>query len=398
VATPVYLVVPNSSGRAVVLSMARMNSIGAIDPLGQSLVVEAGATLASVQQAATDASLYFPLSMGSEESCTIGGTLATNAGGIAVLRYGTMRALALGLEVVLPDGRVWDGMLGLRKDNTGYDLKDLFIGSEGTLGVITRAVLKLYPQPKARATVFVALNGLEQALELLQLMREHHDDQLCAFEFMEKPCLDLIAAKMPHVRLPFDPVPKGAVLIELSDAKDHEVLQNALETTLGIALEGGMVSDALLAQHDTQRSDFWRVRESISAALAAAGKAARHDIALPIQNLVKFIAEAGQFVNDITPDAQPIVFGHLGDGNLHYNVIGPQDNDQTGFMERREPLVNGVHDLVKKYRGSISAEHGIGQLRRSELARIKPSLDLALMRQIKDVFDPDGLMNPGKLL
>ncbi|WP_035654751.1 FAD-binding oxidoreductase [Bradyrhizobium sp. STM 3809] len=389
---------PDASGRAIVLSLSRMNRIRAVDAIGQTIVVDAGVVLAKVQDAAREAGLLFPLSLGSEGSCTVGGNLAANAGGVAVLRYGVMRELTLGLEVVLPDGRVWDGLRALRKDNTGYALRDLFIGSEGTLGIITGAVLKLFPQPTARATAFVAVADAAAALKLLQSSRTRCGDRLTAFEFLTSATLEMILRQMPDARLPFAAIPEAAVLIELSDIGEEAALSERLEAALADAMAEGLVADAAIAQDGTQAKAFWRVRESVSEALVREGKALKHDIAVPVAEIADFVAVMDAAVGAALPGIRPMVFGHLGDGNLHYNLMRPLAMTEADFHGHGPRITRLVHDEITRRRGSISAEHGIGQLRTSEMPLCKPPLELELMRALKRALDPHGLMNPGKLL
>ncbi|MGJ4918835.1 FAD-binding oxidoreductase [Bradyrhizobium sp. HKCCYLRH2060] len=389
---------PDASGRAIVLSLSRMNRIRAVDPVGQTIVVDAGIVLARVQDAAREAGLFFPLSLGSEGSCTVGGNLAANAGGVAVLRYGVMRELTLGLEVVLPDGRIWDGLRALRKDNTGYALRDLFIGSEGTLGVITGAVLKLFPRPTARATAFVAVADAAAALNLLRLSRARCGDRLTAFEFLTSATLEMILRQMPDIRLPFAALPEAAVLIELSDIGEEAALTARLETTLAAAMTEGLASDAVVAQDGTQAKAFWRVRESVSEALVREGRALKHDISVPVAEIADFVTVMDAAVGAALTGIRPMVFGHLGDGNLHYNLMRPLDMSEDEFYRYGPRITRLVHDEITRRRGSISAEHGIGQLRTAEMPLCKPPLELELMLQLKRTLDPHGLMNPGKLL
>ncbi|WP_257169928.1 FAD-binding oxidoreductase [Bradyrhizobium sp. SRS-191] len=389
---------PDTSGSAIVLSLSRMNRIRAVDAIGQTIVVDAGVVLAKVQDAAREAGLFFPLSLGSEGSCTVGGNLAANAGGVAVLRYGVMRELTLGIEVVLPDGRIWDGLRALRKDNTGYALRDLFISSEGTLGIITGAVLKLFPQPTARATAFVAVADAAAALKLLQRSRARCGDRLTAFEFLTATTLEMITRQIPDARLPFAGLPEAAVLIELSDIGEEAALMARLETTLTDAMTEGLVADAVVAQDGTQAKAFWRVRESVSEALVREGKALKHDISVPVAEIADFVAIMDAAVRAALPGIRPMVFGHLGDGNLHYNLMRPLDMSEAEFYECGPRITRLVHDEITRRRGSISAEHGIGQLRTAEMPLCKPPLELELMRQLKRTLDPHGLMNPGKLL
>jgi FAD/FMN-containing dehydrogenase len=385
---------PDGSADAILLSLERMRAIRAVDTIGNTMTVEAGMILADVQRTAMEAGRLFPLSLGAEGSCTIGGNLATNAGGIAVLRYGTMRDLALGLEVALADGRVWNGLSALYKDNTGYSLRNLFIGSEGTLGVITAAVLKLFPLPQARAVAVAAVAGLEPALELLAHVRDRCGDRLVAFEYMSGASVDLVLDHVEGVRLPLAQRPAGLVLVELADMHDDIGLRAQLEGTLGAALESGLAEDAAVAQDMGQATDFWRPREAISEALVRAGKALKHDVSVPVAQMAAFAREAAATADASPLPTRPIVFGHLGDGNLHYNLL-PQADAAPGVAAE---LTRRLHDVVARFGGSISAEHGIGQLRIGELARLKPALDLELMQGLKRLLDPSNILNPGKLL
>ncbi|WP_398479309.1 FAD-binding oxidoreductase [Tardiphaga sp.] len=389
---------PDMSGCAVVLSLVRMNRIRALDPIGQTMAVDAGVILANVQNAAQEAGFFFPLSLGAEGSCTIGGNLAANAGGVAVLRYGVMRELTLGLEVVLPDGRIWNGMKALRKDNTGYALRDLFIGSEGTLGIITGAVLKLFPQPTARATAFVAVADVGAALRLLGVVRKHCGDRLTAFEFLTGETLAMIQRQIDDVRVPLGKIPAAGVLIELSDIDDEMALSARLERALGAAMDDALVTDAVVAQDNAQAKSIWRLRESVSQALVREGKAIKHDISVPVAEIADFVAAADLAVAEALPGIRPMVFGHLGDGNLHYNLMRPLAMSEEAFVAQGGLLTRIVHDQTSRRHGSISAEHGIGQLRVGEMAVCKAPLELELMQALKRLLDPDGLMNPGKLL
>jgi len=389
---------PDASGTAIVLSLARLNRIRDIDTVGNTITVDAGVVLAKVQQAAEAAGRFFPLSLGAEGSCTIGGNLAANAGGVAVLRYGTMRELTLGLEVVLADGRVWDGLTALRKDNTGYALRELFIGSEGTLGIITGAVLKLFARPQARTSAFVAVENAAAALALLAAVRDRCGDRLTAFEFMTGECLSLILRHIGDARLPLSAMPQSAVLIELSDQDDEPALRERLEAALADSIESGLVSDAAIAQDGTQARAFWRIREGVSEALVREGKAAKHDVSMPVSAMADFVAAADASVRIAAPGVRPIVFGHLGDGNLHYNLLPAEGQDPAAFSALTPELTRIVHDEIGRRRGSISAEHGIGQLRVSEMPLRKAPLELELMHQLKHLLDPAGLLNPGKLL
>ena len=388
---------PDASGAQVVLSMVRMKTIREVDPLNNSLTVEAGVLLANVQAAAAEVNRFFPLSLGSEGSCTIGGNLATNAGGIAVLRYGNTRDLVLGIEAVLPDGRIWNGLRALRKDNTGYDLRHLFIGSEGTLGVITAAVLKLYPRPVDRATAWVGAPSIPALVQLLAQLRSHCGERLVAFEMMSQDSLSLVLEHVTATRPPLAGTHAFHALVELADTR-AQGLAEMLEEALGAALEEGWVQDVAVCTNASQATAFWKLREGISQAQVRAGKAIKHDIALPISAIAGFVEQADAALQAVQPGVRIINFGHLGDGNLHYNVLQPADISYTDMAERTALLNRTVHDLVHAMGGSISAEHGIGQLRREELPRYKPALEFELMMRIKQTLDPNQIMNPGKLL
>ncbi|MGN6659527.1 MAG: FAD-binding oxidoreductase [Achromobacter mucicolens] len=388
---------PDGSGAQVILSLNRMKRIREVDPVNNTLCADAGVLLADVQAAAREAGRFFPLSLGAEGSCTIGGNLATNAGGTAVLRYGNTRDLALGLEVVLPDGRVWNGLRGLRKDNTGYDLKSLFIGSEGTLGIITGAVLKLYPAPAGRVAAWVGAETPAQVVGLLSRLQSVCGERLTAFEMMSVRCLDLVVAHVSGAASPLAGRHAYYALVELSDTEPAG-LPGLLEAALGAALEAGVIQDCVVAMNDTQVQTLWRLREGISQAQVRAGKAVKHDIALPISRLAAFVEEADLALVSDFPGLPIINFGHIGDGNLHYNVLLPLDVAPAEYARLTAALNRRVHDLVAQRGGSISAEHGVGQLRRDELRRYKSPVEMDLMLMIKRALDPNQLMNPGKLL
>jgi FAD/FMN-containing dehydrogenase len=381
--------VPSGASREVVLSLSRLNRIRALDPLNDTATVEAGCVLAAVQQAAADAGRLFPLSLAAEGSCQIGGNLSTNAGGVNVLRYGTAREQVLGLEVVLPDGRIWDGLRGLRKDNTGYDLKQLFLGAEGTLGIITAAVLRLFPQPTATASAWIALDSPKAAVQLLGLLRERLGDRICAFELMSRACLEAVMAHAPGTQDPLAAVHPWYVLAELADSGEPQLLRERTETALADCAERRTLRDAALAQSGEQSRALWRIREMIPEAQFTNVK---HDISVPVSRIADFVELASQALEQVFPEAQVFCFGHVGDGNLHYNV-GPE-----GLMPRRAEISRIVYDKVAALGGSISAEHGLGQLKREEILRHKHPLELELMRALKRALDPKGLMNPGKLL
>ena len=393
--------VPDASGTQVLLSLARLNRIRAIDPANLTLTAEAGCVLQTLQEAAAAQGLLFPLSLAAEGSCTIGGNLATNAGGTQVLRYGNARELCLGLEVVTPDGEVWDGLSGLRKDNTGYALRDLYIGSEGTLGVITAATLKLCPQPAARMTALASCASLAAAAELLQLAQARLGAGLTGFEVMNAFSLTLVAKHFPQLRqpLPADPATPWAVLLEQSDNESEAHARGLFEGLLEAALERGLIADAAVAETVAQSKAMWHLRESIPLAQAEEGPNVKHDIALPISRIAEFVAATDAALMQAFPGIRLVDFGHLGDGNLHYNVQAPPGVAAADFVREHEHAVNTVvYDAVGRCGGSISAEHGIGALKRGELAHRKSPVALSLMRAIKRALDPQGRMNPGRVL
>ena len=389
---------PDDSGQQLVLSLSRMKRLREIDVANASLTAEAGCVLADVQAAAAGAGMLFPLSLAAEGSCTLGGNLATNAGGTQVLRYGNARELCLGLEVVTAAGEVWQGLSGLRKDNTGYDLRDLFIGSEGTLGIITAATMKLYPAPKERLTALAACNSPDDAVNLLRLARDRAGDALTGFEVMNRASLALVAQELPQLAQPLDAA-AWTVLLELSDAESAEHARQVFEGLLEAAFEAGIVQDAAIAQSLQQARDFWHLRESIPLAQAQAGLNIKHDIALPVSAIPGFVAEMDAALARYLPGIEVIDFGHLGDGNLHYNVQAPAGVAPAAFLAAHEAPINAmVYDAVQRRGGSISAEHGIGRLKREELAQRKDPTALALMQSIKRALDPLGLLNPGRLV
>jgi FAD/FMN-containing dehydrogenase len=390
--------VPDASGTQVLLSTTRLNRIRAIDRANLAMTVEAGCVLQAVQDAAAGAGLLFPLSLAAEGSCTIGGNLATNAGGTQVLRYGNARALCLGLEVVTAQGEVWHGLSGLRKDNTGYDLRDLFVGSEGTLGVITAATLALHPQPAARMTALAACRTLAATLDLLGRAQAVLGPGLTGFEVMNAFSLALVARHFPQLRQPLGAAP-WTVLVELSDAEGEAHARERFEALLGHALESGVIDDAAVAESLAQSQGLWHLRESIPLAQAEEGLNIKHDIALPVSRIPAFCTATDAALARAVPGVRLVNFGHLGDGNLHYNVQAPEGQDAAAFLREREHEVNAiVYDAVAAYGGSISAEHGVGVLKRDELPRYKDATALALMRSIKAALDPAGVMNPGRVI
>ena len=387
---------PDPSGKEVVVSLARMNRIRALDRDNATFTVEAGVTLAAAQQAAADADLLFPLSLAAEGSCTIGGNLSTNAGGTAVLRFGNTRDLVLGIEAVVADGRVWNGLRALRKDNTGYDLKQLFIGGEGTLGIVTAAVLKLYPSPRTRVTAFVAVADVARAIALRLHMSQAVGDRLTGFELIGDFALSL--SRKHHPVLP-DPLPGHPwyALLQIDDTAAQSA-QATVEEALVSAADAGLVLDATVAQTQDQADKLWALRENVSEGQRREGPNIKHDISLPVSAIPAFLERAEKALRDALPGVRFVIFGHLGDGNLHYNLSAPAGGDARAFMAN-EPIANRiVYDLVDHAHGSISAEHGIGQLKRGELARYKSEIEIELMRRIKTAFDPRGLFNPGKVL
>lgn len=389
---------PLARARAVVINLSRMARVRVLDAENNTVTVEAGCTLASIQEIAEGIDRFFPLSLASEGSCQVGGNLSTNAGGVQVLRYGNMRDLVLGLEVVLPDGQVWNGLRALRKDNTGYDLKHLFIGAEGTLGIITAAVLKLFPRPRARSTAWVAVSGPTAAVGLLNALKSTCGDRVTAFEIMGRPALELVFKHIPGARPPIDPLPAWSVLVELSDTVQQEGLSALLERALADALETGAVSDAVVAASLSQTKALWSLRENISEAQRIEGVSIKHDVSVPVSRVPDFIERAGQLLEARWPDVRIVVFGHIGDGNLHYNLSRTDAIDNQAFIGLTPEINRVVHDLVNSLDGSISAEHGLGQLKRDEITRYKSGLELDLMRALKRTFDPNGIMNPGKVL
>jgi FAD/FMN-containing dehydrogenase len=381
--------VPTGAQREIVLSLARMNRIRAVDALNDTITVEAGCVLAAVQKAADDAGRLFPLSLAAEGSCQIGGNLSTNAGGVNVLRYGTAREQVLGLEVVLPDGRVWNGLRALRKDNTGYDLKQLFVGAEGTLGIITAAVLRLVPRPSATATAWIALDSPRAAVELLGLLRRRLGDRLSAFELISRACLEAVLAHSPDAQDPLGSAHSWYVLAEFGDSGEPGALRERVENALTDCVERGALRDAALAQSGEQSRALWRIRETIPEAQFSNVK---HDISVPVSKIPEFIDHANRNLGARFGKIDIYCFGHAGDGNLHYNV------GSEALLPRREEVSRIVYDTLDAFGGSISAEHGLGQLKREEIRRHKDPLELELMRALKRTLDPEGLMNPGKLV
>jgi FAD/FMN-containing dehydrogenase len=391
--------VPRTGGNDLVLSLARLNRIAEVDALNNTITVEAGCVLGAIHAAAAAVDRYFPLSLGAEGSCQIGGNLSTNAGGVNVLRYGTARDLALGLEVVLPDGRIWNGLRSLRKDNTGYDLKHLFIGAEGTLGIITAAVLKLWPRPNSAVTAWIAVPSPTPALELLALLRRHCGDSVSAFELISRRCLDLVLQHIPGAR---DPLPRRHawyVLAELTDVRAGDALRHAFEGALAAAAETTLIADAVIAASAAQSQALWTLRESIPVASRADPRMVyRHDIAVAVGRVPAFIAAAQSALEQRFPDIDVICYGHLGDGNLHYNAFVPGRLRNDAAARDAQDVGEIVYGQLQDFAGSFSAEHGIGLTKVPQLARYKGTVELELMRALKRTLDPHNIMNPGKVL
>ena len=390
---------PDDSGEQIILSLRRMNQIRHTDTDNGTITVEAGCILQQVQECVSNVKRYFPLSLGAEGSCTIGGNLSTNAGGTAVLRYGNMRELCLGLEVITADGQVWNGLRSLRKDNTGYDLRDIYIGAEGTLGIITAAVLKIFPEPVVRWTGLVSVNNFEAAVKLLSLFQERTSSLLTGFEVMSQASLDLLAQYFPQLANPMSPTAPYTALVEISDFESQAHAQALMESVLNDAMENGLASDAILASNLSQAKHFWQMREHITLAQAEDGANVKHDITLPISSINEFVLETNLLLENYSPGIRIINFGHLGDGNLHYNVAAPNAMDSVDFMQKHSTKIQElVYQQVDKFNGSISAEHGIGQLKASRLSDHKGAVAIELMAKIKYALDPKNLMNPGKVL
>lgn len=391
--------IPDGSGEQVVLSLRRLTRVRAIDPHNMTMTVEAGCILQTLQEVADEAGFLFPLSLGAEGSCTIGGNLATNAGGTQVVRYGNARELCLGLEVVTAQGDIWAGLSGLRKDNTGYDLRDLFVGSEGTLGIITAATLRLYPKPAAKLTAWVAIESLDDANTLLGLAHQHLSANLTGYEVMGRDALALVDKHYPHLRVPMWQDTAWCVLLENSDSESEAHARAQFEHLLEKAFEDGLIKDAIIAESIAQANDLWHVRESISLAQAEEGPNIKHDISIAVSLIPDYVRETDAALQAAVPGIRFVNFGHLGDGNLHYNIQAPVTQNDTTFLAQYEDIISTiVYDQVHKYHGSISAEHGVGELKCATLPHYKSPVAMQLMRGIKGVLDPDNRMNPGKVI
>ena len=389
--------IPIAEGREIILSLQRLDRVRAVDADSDTMTLEAGVTLLRAQEAAEGAGRLFPLSLASEGSCTVGGNLSTNAGGTAVIAYGNARELCMGLEVVLADGRIWNGLRQLRKDNTGYDLKNLFIGAEGTLGIITAAVMKLFPLPAARATAFLAVPGPQAALTLLGRAKASAGGTLTTFELMSRLCVEFVLRHGAGTRDPLSSPSPWYVLMEVS-SQSAAGLDEAVEAFLGDALEEGLVTDAALAGSLGQRADFWKLRELLSEVQSHEGGSIKHDVSVPLHAVPAFIARASDAVTALVPGCRPLPFGHMGDGNIHFNVSQPVGADKAGFIARWAEMNEAVHAIVSEMHGSISAEHGIGRLKRDLLPGVKDPVELALMKTLKATLDPQGILNPGAVL
>ena len=389
---------PSETGDQIVLSLRRLNRVREVDAANFSITVEAGCVLAAVQAAAQAAERFFPLSLGSEGSCQIGGNLSTNAGGLNAVHYGVTRDLVLGLEVVLADGRVIDGLTSLRKDNTGYDLRNLFIGAEGTLGVVTAASLKLYPIPRTIETAFAAVRDASAAVELLARLRAATGDCVTSFEFLPRIAIEFTTRHIPGVTDPLERPYEYYVLCEVSTAREDAALRGLLEEALERGMTDGLVLDAVFAESIAQRDALWKLRESVPEGQRHEGASIKHDVSVPVAALPEFLAQASAAVQAIVPAGRLVAYGHVGDGNLHFNVSQPIGDDPRAFLVHTHELETAIYNLVQQFRGSISAEHGIGRLKRAELGKHKGHVDLEVMRAIKQALDPNGIMNPGKVL
>jgi len=389
--------VPSKSGLEVIVSLEKMNKIIDIDPINYTMTLEAGCILSEVQNAVRSVGRMFPLSLAAEGSCQIGGNLSTNAGGMAVLRYGNAKELVLGLEVVLPDGTILSGLRRLRKDNTGYDLKQLFLGAEGTLGIITKAVLKIFPLPADKATSLVAMSDLASTTKLLTKLRELSGDNITAFEYIDRACIDTLIEKMELEDI-FNQKYQHYALVELSSSRQDSNLQSLLESALEAAFVSGIAIDAVIASSETQAAQLWRLRETLSETLKHLGAFITFDVSIPVSLVPEFITRAKRFCNEFCELGRVFVFGHIGDGNIHYYLFEPQHGDTDNFLAKKSEIIANINDITAKLDGSFSAEHGIGLAKKQELEKYKSHVELKLMREIKKTIDPNNIMNPGKVL
>jgi len=390
--------VPFEEGGEILLSLSKLNQIRSISAANYSMSVDAGCVLANIQAAAQELDRLFPLSLAAEGSCQIGGNLSTNAGGMNVLRYGNARDLVLGLEVVLPTGEIWDGMRTLRKDNTGYALKHLFIGAEGTLGIITGAALRLFPRPTGITTAFVALTSVAAAISLLSEIQAATGEQTSAFELISRFALELVLEHIPETRDPVQTQAEWYVLVEVSAPDRTAGARTIVEKTIARAIEHGRVVDATIALSEGQAAAFWKIRETIPDAQTREGASIKHDVAVPIDAFAELVERGTAAVLDETPGARPCIFGHLGDGNAHFNITQPAEMEPTDFLDRWGDVNRRVHDIAHALGGSISAEHGLGRLKRDEVLRYKSDVEMELMRSVKRALDPQNIMNPGKVV
>lgn len=389
---------PHADMSEVIISTSRMNRIREVDTANDTLTVEPGVILQEIQRVAADHDRLFPLSLGAEGSCQIGGNISTNAGGTQVLRYGNMRALVLGLEVVLPSGEIWNGLRSLRKDNTGYDLKHLFIGAEGTLGIVTAAVLRLFPLPSATETAWVALESPEKAVELLGFMKSKFGEQVSGFELLQRSVVDLVLEHIPNTEDPVAGRYPWYVLTEISGQGAPGSLGEAFTDVLGEAAEQGLIADAAVAASGAQGEKFWYMREEMAEAQKRAGPSIKHDVSVPVSSIPTFLAEAATALEAAYPGINIVTFGHVGDGNMHYNPVAPDGWTRQAFAGERAKVNRIIHDLVIRHDGSISAEHGVGRLRLDENMHYKSPVEIELMRSVKKALDPDNIMNPGKVI
>jgi FAD/FMN-containing dehydrogenase len=389
---------PSSEGNEIIVSVARLNAVRAVDPDNNTMTVDAGVILADAQAAAADADRLFPLSLASEGSCRIGGNISTNAGGTAVLAYGNMRELVLGLEVVLPSGEIWNGLRTLRKDNTGYDLKDLFIGAEGTLGIVTGAALKLFPRPRGVAVAFVGVASPDDALALFNIARGIAAQSLTAAELMPRLALDAVLQHIANTRDPLAAPHAWYMLLEVSSGRSQADADATLEAIFAAGAERGVVEDGVAAQSNEQAAQFWRLREVLSETQKFLGGSIKHDVAVPVGRVPEMLARADAAAKALIPGCRPFPFGHIGDGNIHLNISQPPGMDKKAFLDRWADMNAAIHAIVVELGGTISAEHGIGRLKRDLLPGVKSTVELATMRTIKAALDPNGIMNPGKVL
>ena len=384
-------------GSEILLSLKRMKKVRDVSPLDNTITVDAGVTLLEAQEAAEEVDRLFPLSIGSEGSCQIGGVISTNAGGVNVLRYGNTRDLVLGIEAVTPSGEIWNGLKRLRKDNTGYDLKQLFIGGEGTLGIVTGAVLKLFPRPNEMVTAFAGVPCADSAVALLSHAQQATGGLASSFELMSRQCLDLLIKNIPGARDPLGEKHPWYVLMEFS-AAGSGALRGAVESLLASAIDKSIATDATIAENETQAKTLWHMRHSMSEAINHEGLGARHDVSVSTADIPGFLVEADTAVQKIAPGARIVAFGHIGDGNIHYDIVPPKGADKNALDDLRPDIESAVYNVIGKFNGSISAEHGVGRHKKDSVAKRKSAVELNMMRAVKQALDPDGIMNPGKML